>query len=42
MEYLAKDAAIAVGGTPAEFAAFIATEQKRWKPVIARAKVKPD
>jgi len=42
LEHLAKDAAIAVGGTPAEFAAFIATERKRWQPVIARAKIKPD
>ena len=39
---LAEDTALAVGGTPAEFAAFIAAEQKRWKPVIARAKIKPD
>lgn len=39
---LQADAAIAVGGTPAEFAAFIAAEQKRWKPVITRAKIKPD
>jgi len=39
---LAEDTAQAVGGTPAEFAAFIAAEQKRWKPVIARAKIKPD
>jgi tripartite-type tricarboxylate transporter receptor subunit TctC len=39
---LAEDTAQAVGGTPAEFAAFIAAEQKRWKPVITRAKIKPD
>ena len=39
---LQADAAIAVGSTPAEFARFIADEQKRWKPVLARAKVKPD
>ena len=39
---LQADAAIAVGNTPAEFAAFIAAEQKRWKPVINRAKIKPD
>jgi tripartite-type tricarboxylate transporter receptor subunit TctC len=39
---LNEDTAQAVGGTPAEFAAFIAAEQKRWKPVIARAKIKPD
>ena len=42
LERLNADAAIAVGGTPAEFAAFIAAEQRRWKAVIARAKVKPD
>lgn len=42
IERLSADAAIAVGSTPAEFAAFIAAEQKRWKPVIARAKIKPD
>ena len=42
VERLSADAAIPVGGTPAEFAAFIATERERWKPVIARAKVKPD
>lgn len=39
---LQTDAAIAVGSTPTEFAAFIAAEQKRWKPVIVRAKIKPD
>jgi tripartite-type tricarboxylate transporter receptor subunit TctC len=42
LERLNNDAAIAVGGTPAEFAAFIARERERWKPVIARAKIKPD
>ena len=42
VERLSADAAIAVGSAPAEFAAFIATEQARWKPVIARAKIKPD
>jgi tripartite-type tricarboxylate transporter receptor subunit TctC len=39
---LADDTAEAIGGTPAEFAAFIASEQARWKPVIARARIKPD
>jgi tripartite-type tricarboxylate transporter receptor subunit TctC len=39
---LAEDTAQAVGGTPAEFAAFIAAEQKRWKPAITRAKIKSD
>lgn len=41
-EKLSADAALAVGGTPAEFAKFIAVEQQRWKAVIARAKIKPD
>jgi tripartite-type tricarboxylate transporter receptor subunit TctC len=39
---LSDDTAQAAGGTSAEFAAFIAAEQKRWQPVIARAKIKPD
>jgi tripartite-type tricarboxylate transporter receptor subunit TctC len=42
VQRLSDDTAQAVGGTPAEFAAFIAAEQKRWQPVIARAKIKPD
>jgi tripartite-type tricarboxylate transporter receptor subunit TctC len=42
LERLSGDAAIAVGSTPAEFAAFIAVEQKRWQTVIARAGIKPD
>ncbi|MEF7612477.1 tripartite tricarboxylate transporter substrate binding protein [Aquincola sp. MAHUQ-54] len=42
VEMLSKEAAIAVGSTPAEFARFIATEQKRWQPVLKRAQVKPD
>jgi tripartite-type tricarboxylate transporter receptor subunit TctC len=42
LERLQADAAIAVGGTPAEFAKFIGVEQQRWKAVIARAKIKPD
>jgi len=41
-EKLSADAALAIGGTPAEFAKFIAVEQQRWKAVIARAKIKPD
>ena len=36
------DVAIGVGGTPAEFAKFIAIEQQRWRAVVARAKIKPD
>jgi tripartite-type tricarboxylate transporter receptor subunit TctC len=39
---LSEDTARAVGDTPAKFARFIAAEQARWKPVIARAKIKPD
>jgi tripartite-type tricarboxylate transporter receptor subunit TctC len=42
LERLSTDAAIPVGGSAADFAKFIALEQQRWKPVIARAKVKPD
>ncbi|MGZ5158087.1 MAG: Bug family tripartite tricarboxylate transporter substrate binding protein [Caldimonas sp.] len=42
LERLNGDAAIPVGSTPAEFAAFIARERERWKSVIARATVKPD
>lgn len=42
LKLLEGEAAIAVGGTPAEFAKFIELEQQRWKPVIARAKIKPD
>ena len=41
-ERLAHDAAIAIGSTPADYAKFIAAEQQRWQPVIARAKIKPD
>jgi tripartite-type tricarboxylate transporter receptor subunit TctC len=39
---LSEDTAQAIGESPAEFARFIAAEQARWKPVIARAKIKPD
>lgn len=42
LERLASDAASPVGSTPAEFAAFIDREQRRWKLVVARAKIKPD
>jgi tripartite-type tricarboxylate transporter receptor subunit TctC len=41
-EKLNAEAAIGVGGSPADFAKFIATEQQRWKQVVARAKIKPD
>ena len=39
---LNQDAAQPVGGTPAQFAQFIELEQKRWKQVVERAKIKPD
>jgi len=42
VERLSSDAAIPVGSTAADFAKFIAVEQKRWKEVSARAKIKPD
>ena len=42
LERLSADAAIPVGSTAAEFGKFIAVEQQRWRPVIVRAKVKPD
>jgi tripartite-type tricarboxylate transporter receptor subunit TctC len=41
-ERLGHDAAAPVGSSPAEFAAFIAHEQKRWKLVTERAKITPD
>jgi tripartite-type tricarboxylate transporter receptor subunit TctC len=39
---LESEAALGVGSTAAEFAAFIKAEQQRWQPVIARAKIRPD
>ena len=42
LERLAQDAAEPVGGTPAQFAQFIAQEQKRWKTVVERARIKAD
>jgi tripartite-type tricarboxylate transporter receptor subunit TctC len=41
-ERLAQETALAVGSTSAEFARFITQEQARWKPVIARAQIKPE
>ena len=41
-EKFSTDAVIGVGGGPAEFARFIAVEQKRWKAVVDRARIKPD
>ena len=42
LERLNLDAAQAIGGTPVQFAQFIAAEQKRWKVVVDRAKIKPE
>jgi tripartite-type tricarboxylate transporter receptor subunit TctC len=42
VERLHQDAAEPVGGSPAQFAQFIAQEQKRWKTVVERAKIKAD
>jgi tripartite-type tricarboxylate transporter receptor subunit TctC len=39
---LAQEFALAMGGTGAEFEAFIRTEHARWKPVIERAGIRPD
>jgi tripartite-type tricarboxylate transporter receptor subunit TctC len=39
---LESEAALVVGSSPAEFVAFIEQEKRRWQPVIARAKIKPD
>ncbi len=39
---LAQEPALAVGNTKEEFAAFIKAEQARWKPVIARAQIRPE
>jgi len=39
---LAQDTAIAVGSSGQEVANFILSEQARWKPVIARAQIKPE
>ena len=41
-EKFASDAAIGVGDTPAEFAAFIKTEQARWERVVRAAGIKAD
>ncbi|MES2974951.1 MAG: tripartite tricarboxylate transporter substrate binding protein [Pseudomonadota bacterium] len=39
---LGQETALAVGNTGTEFDAFIRQEQARWKPVIARAQIKPE
>ena len=42
VKLLESEAAIPIGSTAAEFARFAEAEQRRWKPVITRAKIKPD
>jgi tripartite-type tricarboxylate transporter receptor subunit TctC len=42
VDKLANDTALAVGNSRSEFAAFIRAEQRRWKPVISRAQIKPE
>ena len=42
LERLHQDAAESIGGTPQQFAQFIAQEQVRWKQVVERAKIKPE
>jgi tripartite-type tricarboxylate transporter receptor subunit TctC len=42
LERLNQDAAQSVGGSPAQFAQFIGSEQQRWKQVVERAKIKAD
>ena len=39
---IVEDGGVAVGNTPAEFAALIAREEKRWGEVVRSAGVKPD
>lgn len=41
-ERFAQDGAAGGGGPPAEFAAFIAREQKIWRDIVKRAGIKPD
>ncbi|HVQ03996.1 MAG TPA: tripartite tricarboxylate transporter substrate binding protein [Burkholderiaceae bacterium] len=41
-ERFASDSAVGGGGSPAEFAAFIAQQQKVWKEIVQRAGIKPD
>ena len=41
-ERFASDSAVGGGGSPAEFAAFIAQQQKTWKEIVKRAGIKAD
>ena len=40
-ERFANDAAVGVGNTPEQYAAFVRAEQKRWGEVVRRAGIKP-
>jgi tripartite-type tricarboxylate transporter receptor subunit TctC len=42
LERLNQDAAQSVGSSPQQFAQFIAQEQKRWKTVVERARIKAE
>ena len=42
MQRVTEDGGVLVGNTPTEFAALIASEQKKWGAVIKAANVKPD
>jgi tripartite-type tricarboxylate transporter receptor subunit TctC len=39
LERFVNDSAVPIGGTPAEFAAFIKEEQARWSKVVRQAKI---
>ena len=41
-ERFATDSAVGGGGSPAEFASFIAKEQKIWKEIVRKAQIKAD
>jgi tripartite-type tricarboxylate transporter receptor subunit TctC len=41
-ERFANDSAVGGGGTPEEFAAFIAQQQRVWSDIVKRAGIKPD
>ena len=41
-ERFANDSAVGGGGSPREFADFIAREQAIWKDIVKRAGIKPD
>ena len=41
-ERFASDSAVGGGGSPEDFAAFIAQQQKIWKDIVQRAHIKPD